>query len=64
MSKAGKRLIKAAKEMVSIAKGEADPTTYNIHYGSSLDSFLKEEGILEEVTAAAIKRLKDMNKDL
>ena len=29
--------------------------TKNIHIGSSLDDFLKEEGIYEEVTAAAIK---------
>lgn len=27
----------------------------NLHRGSSLDSFLKEEGILEEVTLRAIK---------
>ena len=27
----------------------------NKHWGSSFDSFLKEEGIYEEVTAAAIK---------
>ena len=29
----------------------------NPHIGSSLDDFLKEEGILEEVTAKAIKRV-------
>jgi len=29
--------------------------TKNKHWGSSLDDFLKEEGIYEEVTAAAIK---------
>ena len=29
----------------------------NLHIGSSLDDFLKEEGILEEVTAKAIKRV-------
>jgi hypothetical protein len=31
MSKAGERLINAAREMVSIARGEADPETYRIH---------------------------------
>jgi len=29
----------------------------NKHIGSSFESFLEEEGILEEVTAAAIKRI-------
>ena len=29
----------------------------NPHHGSSFDSFLEEEGLLEEVTAKAIKRV-------
>ncbi|MGH7813743.1 MAG: Fis family transcriptional regulator [Candidatus Binataceae bacterium] len=29
----------------------------NPHWGSTLDDFLKEEGIYEEATAAAIKRV-------
>jgi antitoxin HicB len=31
--------------------------TKNLHLGSSFDSFLKEEGIFEEVHAAAMKRV-------
>ena len=31
MSSLGKRLIKAAKEGRAIVRGEADPSTYNIH---------------------------------
>jgi antitoxin HicB len=31
--------------------------TKNIHIGSDFDDFLKKEGILEEVEAAAIKRV-------
>jgi hypothetical protein len=27
----GKRLVKAAEEMIAIAKGEADPSTYRMH---------------------------------
>ena len=29
----------------------------NPHFGSSLDSFLEQEGILEDVTARALKRV-------
>ena len=29
----------------------------NKHFGSNLDDFLREDGILEEVTAVAIKRV-------
>lgn len=32
-------------------------TTKNPHLGSTLDDFLKEEGISEEVTTAAIKKV-------
>ena len=32
MTKAGERLIQAAKEVVAIARGEADPSTYRIHF--------------------------------
>ncbi|MBN3821702.1 XRE family transcriptional regulator [Paraburkholderia sp. Se-20369] len=32
-------------------------TTNNRHIGSDFDAFLEEEGILEEVTATAIKRV-------
>ena len=31
--------------------------TLNRHFGSSFDSFLKDEGILETVTARALKRV-------
>jgi putative transcriptional regulator len=31
MSKLGKRLIRAADEALSIARGEADPSTYRVH---------------------------------
>lgn len=33
------------------------PSKENKHRGSSFDSFLEEEGILEECTAVAIKRV-------
>ena len=33
------------------------PTKRNPHHGSSFDSFLEEEGYLEEATAKAIKRV-------
>ena len=29
----------------------------NLHWGSTLDDFLEEDGIREEVTTAAIKRI-------
>jgi putative transcriptional regulator len=31
MSKLGKRLIKAAKEAIAIARGELDPSSYRVH---------------------------------
>lgn len=37
MSKLGKRLISAAKEAHAIARGEADPATYNIYVPSQID---------------------------
>jgi putative transcriptional regulator len=37
MTKLGKRLIQAAREARAIAKGEADPATYNVHVPSSID---------------------------
>jgi putative transcriptional regulator len=37
MSKLGKRLIKAAKEGVAIARGEVDPATYRVHVPSDID---------------------------
>lgn len=33
------------------------PTKRNPHHGSNFDSFLEEEGYLEEATAKAIKRV-------
>ena len=33
------------------------PAKRNPHHGSSFDSFLEEEGLLEEATAKAIKRV-------
>lgn len=37
MSKLGKRLISAAKEARAIARGEADPKTYNIYVPPQID---------------------------
>ena len=37
MSTLGKRLIKAAKEARSIARGEADPATYRVHVPADID---------------------------
>ena len=37
MSKAGERLIQAAKEAIAIARGEADPTTYRVHVPPQID---------------------------
>ena len=37
MSKFGERLIKAAKEAQAIARGEADPATYNVHVPDTVD---------------------------
>jgi DNA-binding Xre family transcriptional regulator len=38
-------------------KKKPAPRSHNRHSGSSFDSFLEEEGILEEVEAVAIKRV-------
>jgi len=37
MTKLGKRLIAAAKEARAIARGEADPATYNIYIPARID---------------------------
>jgi len=37
MSKLGKRLIEAADQALAIARGEADPKTYNVHVPEKLD---------------------------
>lgn len=37
MTKLGKRLIAAAKEARAIARGEADPATYNIYVPTQID---------------------------
>ncbi len=37
MSNFGKRLIEAAKEAASIARGEADPATYRVHVPADVD---------------------------
>lgn len=37
MSKLGKRLIKAAQEARSIARGEADPHSYRLHVPADID---------------------------
>ena len=37
MSKLGKKLIAAAKEGVSIARGEADPKTYKVNVPKAVD---------------------------
>jgi putative transcriptional regulator len=37
MSKLGKRLIAAADEALAIARGEADPSTYNVHAPADVD---------------------------
>lgn len=37
MTKAGERLIQAAKEAIAIARGEADPSTYRVHLPSDID---------------------------
>ena len=37
MTKAGQRLIQAAKEALAIARGEADPSTYRVHLPSEID---------------------------
>lgn len=37
MSKLGKRLIKAAREARSIARGEADPRSYRMHVPMDID---------------------------
>lgn len=35
----------------------------NLHIGSSLDDFLAEEGLLDEVSAAALQRVSDLNSE-
>lgn len=40
-------------------ESETNPIQSNIHTGSSFDSFLEEEGLLEVVEAEAIKRVTD-----
>jgi putative transcriptional regulator len=37
MSKLGKRLIKAAREVRAIARGEADPRGYRVHVPADID---------------------------
>jgi putative transcriptional regulator len=37
MSKLGKKLIAAAHEGISIARGEADPTSYRLHVPTKID---------------------------
>jgi putative transcriptional regulator len=37
VSKLGKRLIKAARETRTIARGEADPRTYQVHVPAEID---------------------------
>lgn len=37
MSRAGERLIRAAKEARSIARGEADPDTFTVHVPAEVD---------------------------
>jgi putative transcriptional regulator len=37
MSKLGKKLIAAAREGISIARGEADPTSYRLHVPAKID---------------------------
>jgi putative transcriptional regulator len=37
MSKLGKRLITAAREARTIARGEADPKTYRVHVPADID---------------------------
>ncbi len=37
MSKLGKRLIAAADEALAIARGEADPATYNVYVPADVD---------------------------
>ena len=37
MSKLGKRLIEAAEEALTIARGEADPSTYRVHIPAEID---------------------------
>jgi putative transcriptional regulator len=37
VSKLGKRLIAAADEALAIARGEADPATYNVHVPADVD---------------------------
>jgi hypothetical protein len=48
VSKLGKRLIQAAREGVTIARGELDPSTYRVHHdddaGRSRASFMHQSG--------------------
>ena len=37
MTKAGERLIEAAREAIAIARGEADPSTYVVHMPPEID---------------------------
>ena len=36
MSRLGQRLIEAMEEAVAIARGEADPSTYRVHYPADI----------------------------
>ena len=43
---------------------KSKPAKPNRHYGSSFESFLKEQGYLEEATAKALKRVKKFARRL
>jgi putative transcriptional regulator len=37
MTRAGERIIEAAREALAIARGEADPSTYRVHVPETVD---------------------------
>jgi putative transcriptional regulator len=65
MTKAGSRLLEAAREAVAIARGEADPSTYRVHVPPAIDvrGIRKELGLSQEQFSArygfGLARLRD-----
>jgi putative transcriptional regulator len=69
MTTVGKRLIQAAKEARSIARGEADPTTYVLHVPASVDvkSIRRKQRLTQEQFALRyglnVARLRDWEQE-
>ena len=69
MTAAGKRLIRAAKEARSIARGEADPATYVLHVPAAVDvkGIRKKQRLTQEQFALRyglnVARLRDWEQE-